>query len=137
MDTACVSSVTSGEGHVVFSCFLICWNRVFECKYQQYITEYFDECNLAKFPTSYFPALNNAQDACSCNLGNVVIGIFYQRQSTARLSAQSARTEWGRKCAGTCGLRLLRVKWSYFQVSAKKLPNNDSSLNPKFPLQYP
>ncbi|CAH0055297.1 unnamed protein product [Clonostachys solani] len=48
-----------------------CWNRVYECEYQEYVYEYLKSCDTAKPPLPYFPAPDNAQDACSCNLGKV------------------------------------------------------------------
>ncbi|VUC22163.1 unnamed protein product [Clonostachys rosea] len=48
-----------------------CWNRVYECEYQKYVYEYLKNCPTAKLPLPYFPAPDNAPDACSCNLGKV------------------------------------------------------------------
>ncbi|CAG9939620.1 unnamed protein product [Clonostachys rosea f. rosea IK726] len=48
-----------------------CWNRVYECEYQKYVYEYLKNCETAKLPLPYFPAPDNAPDACSCNLGKV------------------------------------------------------------------
>ncbi len=55
-----------------FNCYAThCWNRVYECEYQQYITEYLRLCLVAKLPVPYFPAPEGAPDSCSCNLGNI------------------------------------------------------------------
>lgn len=48
-----------------------CWNRVYEYEYQKYVYECLKNCETAKLPLPYFPAPDNAQDACSCNLGKV------------------------------------------------------------------
>lgn len=52
-----------------------CWNRVNECEYQSYITEYLVGCPTAKLPIPYFPTPDNAPDSCSCNLGKVNLAI--------------------------------------------------------------
>ena len=48
-----------------------CWNRVWECDYQEYMASYMLNCPTAKFPVPYFPAEDGVPDACSCNLGKV------------------------------------------------------------------
>lgn len=48
-----------------------CWNRVYQCEYQKYVFEYFKMCTTAKLPVPYFPAPDDAQNACSCNLGKL------------------------------------------------------------------
>lgn len=63
-----------------------CWNRVWECEYQEYIIEYFLNCPIAKLPVPYFPAPNKAADACSCNLGKVFLAIQDAIQETATCS---------------------------------------------------
>jgi len=111
----------------------MCWNQVFECEYQQYITEYFDECNLAKFPVPYFPAPNDAQDACSCNLGNVVIGIVTSvnqqlvcpPNQLIQNEDESVLVPVAYACCASSG--------PISRYPPKNLPNNDSSLNPNFP----
>ncbi|KAH8900101.1 hypothetical protein GQ53DRAFT_208742 [Thozetella sp. PMI_491] len=57
-----------------FNCYAShCWNRVYECEYQEYIVEYLRLCPIAKLPAPYFPAPDKAPDSCSCNLGNVFL----------------------------------------------------------------
>ena len=51
-------------------------NRVWECEYQAYVVEYLDTCPVAKTPIPYFPIPDDAEDACSCNLGEVYEGIY-------------------------------------------------------------
>ncbi|OJJ46275.1 hypothetical protein ASPZODRAFT_41516, partial [Penicilliopsis zonata CBS 506.65] len=46
-----------------------CWNQVYTCEYQKFITEYFDYCDLATVPIPFWPAPNDAPNRCSCNLG--------------------------------------------------------------------
>lgn len=48
-----------------------CWNRAYECEYQQFIMAYLLYCTPAKLPVPYFPAPKDAADACSCNFGQV------------------------------------------------------------------
>lgn len=52
-----------------------CWNRVNECEYQEYVVAYLVNCPIAKTPLPYFPAPDNAPDACSCNVGKVYLAI--------------------------------------------------------------
>lgn len=52
-----------------------CWNRVWECEYQEYMVGYFTDCSTAVQPVPYFPIPDNVQDACSCNVGNVYLAI--------------------------------------------------------------
>lgn len=63
-----------------------CWNRVWECEYQEYILDYFLSCPIAKLPVPYFPAPNKAPDACSCNLGKVFLAIQDAIQETTTCS---------------------------------------------------
>jgi hypothetical protein len=63
-----------------------CWNRVWECEYQEYIIDYFLNCPIAKLPVPYFPAPNKAPDACSCNVGKVFLAIQDAIQETATCS---------------------------------------------------
>ncbi|KAK9444580.1 hypothetical protein VB005_01643 [Metarhizium brunneum] len=48
-----------------------CWNRVWECEYQEYLVSYLMDCPIAKLPVPYFPIPDNAAGACSCNVGKV------------------------------------------------------------------
>ncbi|KAL6857341.1 hypothetical protein J3F83DRAFT_763685 [Trichoderma novae-zelandiae] len=63
-----------------------CWNRVWECEYQEYIIDYFVNCATAKLPVPYFPAPNKVPDACSCNVGKVFLAIQDAIQETATCS---------------------------------------------------
>ncbi|PTB71722.1 hypothetical protein M440DRAFT_1395438 [Trichoderma longibrachiatum ATCC 18648] len=63
-----------------------CWNRVWECEYQEYIIDYFLNCPIAKLPVPYFPAPNKAPDECSCNIGKVFLAIQEAIQETATCS---------------------------------------------------
>ncbi|KAK5991867.1 hypothetical protein PT974_05254 [Cladobotryum mycophilum] len=59
-----------------FNCYAThCWNRVWECEYQEYIISYLTNCPIGKLPVPYFPAPDNAADACSCNLGKVFLAV--------------------------------------------------------------
>ncbi|KAF4947797.1 hypothetical protein FGADI_10130 [Fusarium gaditjirri] len=59
-----------------FNCYAAyCWNRVWECEYQEYMISYFMNCANAKQPVPYFPAPKNAPGACSCNIGQVHLNI--------------------------------------------------------------
>ncbi|KDR77081.1 hypothetical protein GALMADRAFT_225213 [Galerina marginata CBS 339.88] len=85
--TACINKA-NGDQQIILGCGCgqyidnyncyasFCWNRVYECEYQEYMTEYFNQCDIAKFPVPYFPAPNNSPDSCSCNLGNVLVGML-------------------------------------------------------------
>lgn len=48
-----------------------CWNRVWQCEYQTYILAYMLNCPTAKLPVPYFPIPDGAEDACSCNFGQI------------------------------------------------------------------
>ncbi|KAF5682445.1 hypothetical protein FCIRC_4999 [Fusarium circinatum] len=70
-----------------FNCYAaFCWNRVWECEYQEYMVSYFMNCNIAKQPVPYFPAPKNAQGACSCNVGQVYLNIQDAIQQTGTCS---------------------------------------------------
>lgn len=70
-----------------FNCYAaFCWNRVWECEYQEYMVSYFMNCNIAKQPVPYFPAPKNAPGACSCNVGQVYLNIQDVIQQTATCS---------------------------------------------------
>lgn len=70
-----------------FNCYAaFCWNRVWECEYQEYMVSYFMNCNTAKQPVPYFPAPKNAPGACSCNVGQVYLNIQDAIQQTATCS---------------------------------------------------
>ncbi|KAL7948139.1 hypothetical protein V8C42DRAFT_351955 [Trichoderma barbatum] len=70
-----------------YNCYsAFCWNRVWECEYQEYIIDYFTNCPVAKLPVPYFPAPNKAPNACSCNLGKVYLAIQDAIQETATCS---------------------------------------------------
>jgi hypothetical protein len=75
-----------------YNCYsAFCWNRVWECEYQEYIVDYFIGCPIAKLPVPYFPAPNKAPDACSCNLGRVFLSIqdAIQESTTCSNNADS------------------------------------------------
>ncbi|KAG4431011.1 hypothetical protein IFR05_013501 [Cadophora sp. M221] len=60
---------------VELSCFAShCWNKVYQCNYQQHAIKFTGECNPST-PIPYFPAPLNATDDCSCNLGKVYLAI--------------------------------------------------------------
>ncbi|KAF5579272.1 uncharacterized protein FSUBG_13647 [Fusarium subglutinans] len=70
-----------------FNCYAaFCWNRVWECEYQEYVVSYFMNCDTAKKPVPYFPAPKNAQGACSCNVGQVYLNIQDAIQQTGTCS---------------------------------------------------
>ncbi|UKZ74503.1 hypothetical protein TrVFT333_002173 [Trichoderma virens FT-333] len=70
-----------------YNCYsAFCWNRVWECEYQNYIVEYFLNCPIAKLPVPYFPTPNNVPNACSCNLGKVFFGYQDAIQETLTCS---------------------------------------------------
>nr|RBQ94008.1 hypothetical protein FVER53263_09992 [Fusarium verticillioides] len=70
-----------------FNCYAaFCWNRVWECEYQEYMVSYFMNCATAKQPVPYFPAPKNAPGACSCNVGQVYLNIQDAIQQTATCS---------------------------------------------------
>ncbi|KAL5604986.1 hypothetical protein FOVSG1_005133 [Fusarium oxysporum f. sp. vasinfectum] len=70
-----------------FNCYAAsCWNRVWECEYQEYMVSYFMNCATAKQPVPYFPAPKNAPGACSCNVGQVYLNIQDAIQQTAMCS---------------------------------------------------
>lgn len=68
-----------------------CWNRVWECEYQEYIIAYMQNCLTAKLPVPYFPAPKDAPDACSCNLGkvNIAVNDAIQQAGTCSNNANS------------------------------------------------
>lgn len=61
------------EGYILnYNCYAThCWNRVWECEYQEYIVAYLMYCPTAKLPVPYFPIPDNAADSCSCNVGKI------------------------------------------------------------------
>ncbi|KAH7240697.1 uncharacterized protein BKA55DRAFT_518287 [Fusarium redolens] len=70
-----------------YNCYAaFCWNRVWECEYQEYMVSYFMNCPTAKLPVPYFPAPKNAPDSCSCNVGQVFLNIQDAIQQTATCS---------------------------------------------------
>lgn len=70
-----------------YNCYAeFCWNRVWECEYQEYIISYMNNCATAKLPVPYFPAPDDATDACSCNLGKVHMAVVDAIQETATCS---------------------------------------------------
>ncbi|KAH7303248.1 hypothetical protein B0I35DRAFT_485371 [Stachybotrys elegans] len=70
-----------------YNCYsAFCWNRVWECEYQDYIIGHFQNCPTAKLPVPYFPAPHNAPDACSCNIGKVYLATQNAIQETAQYS---------------------------------------------------
>ncbi|KAF5567476.1 hypothetical protein FNAPI_645 [Fusarium napiforme] len=67
-----------------FNCYAaFCWNRVWECEYQEYMVSYFMNCATAKQPVPYFPAPKDAQGTCSCNVEQVFLNIQDAIQQTA------------------------------------------------------
>ncbi|KAJ4115402.1 hypothetical protein NW768_011254 [Fusarium equiseti] len=53
-----------------------CWNKVYSCEYQNTVLELGGVCIDEKFENiPFFPAPDNAPDACSCNLGKVVTSL--------------------------------------------------------------
>ncbi|KAK0391550.1 hypothetical protein NLU13_1050 [Sarocladium strictum] len=75
-----------------YNCFAShCWNRVWECEYQDYMVGYFQNCLTAKTPVPYFPAPDNVPDACSCNLGRVYAALHdaIQESTTCSNNANS------------------------------------------------
>lgn len=70
-----------------YNCYAaFCWNRVWECEYQEYIISYLDNCPIGKLPVPYFPAPDDAPDACSCNLGKVHLAVNNAILQTATCS---------------------------------------------------
>ncbi|KIW20416.1 hypothetical protein PV08_00991 [Exophiala spinifera] len=70
-----------------YNCYAaFCWNRVWECEYQEYVISYMENCATAKLPVPYFPAPDGAADACSCNLGKVHMAVVDAIQETATCS---------------------------------------------------
>ncbi|KAL6362197.1 hypothetical protein LRP88_04274 [Fusarium phalaenopsidis] len=49
-----------------YNCYAaFCWNKVWECDYQEYIVSYLQNCPIAKLPVPYFPAPKQAPSSCS------------------------------------------------------------------------
>lgn len=70
-----------------YNCYsAFCWNRVWQCEYQNYVTDYMLNCPIAKLPVPYFPIPNDAPNACSCNLGKVFLAYNAAIQETATCS---------------------------------------------------
>ncbi|CAK7237843.1 4-aminobutyrate transaminase [Sporothrix bragantina] len=79
-----------------YNCYAaFCWNRVWECEYQEYIVSYLANCPTGKLPVPYFPAPDNAPDACSCNLGKVYQAVtdVITETTTCTNNADSADAE--------------------------------------------
>ncbi|KAF3765587.1 hypothetical protein M406DRAFT_257346 [Cryphonectria parasitica EP155] len=62
----------------MMNCYMAsCWNKVYECEYQEYAIQYISECALdirtAGIP--FFPFPSGAPDSCSCNLGTLYMAI--------------------------------------------------------------
>ncbi|KAK0113668.1 hypothetical protein ONS95_013916 [Cadophora gregata] len=57
------------------NCFAtFCWNKAYQCEYQQYAINYAGQCDPLS-PIPFFPAPSNVTSGCSCNLGNVYLAI--------------------------------------------------------------
>ncbi|CAN8104468.1 unnamed protein product [Discula destructiva] len=55
-----------------------CWNRVYECEYQEYAIQYISECPRGLLhPTEIplFPPPDSAPGSCSCNLGKLHLAV--------------------------------------------------------------
>lgn len=63
-----------------------CWNKVYECNYQIFVTGFLANCPVAKAPIPYFPIPAGAQDACSCNLGKIFLETSLAIQESATCS---------------------------------------------------
>ncbi|KAH8805028.1 hypothetical protein F5884DRAFT_884977 [Xylogone sp. PMI_703] len=50
-----------------------CWNKVYECTYQEYVVDYLSNCVTGRLPVPYFPIPDNTPDSCSCNVGQVYL----------------------------------------------------------------
>ncbi|KAI8716054.1 hypothetical protein NCS52_00898000 [Fusarium sp. LHS14.1] len=79
-----------------YNCYAaFCWNKVWECDYQEYIVSYLQNCPIAKLPVPYFPALKQAPSSCSCNLGKVYLAIHDAIQQTETCSDTSDSADAG------------------------------------------
>lgn len=63
-----------------------CWNRVWECAYQDYVIGYLQNCLSAVPPVPYFPLSGTPPDACSCNIGQVFLNSQSVINQTAKCS---------------------------------------------------
>ncbi|PNY18341.1 Uncharacterized protein TCAP_07545 [Tolypocladium capitatum] len=70
-----------------------CWNRVNECEYQEYVVDYLRYCPMVKIPLPYFPAPDDAPDACSCNLGKVFLAINSTIEQAGKCSRDVGGTD--------------------------------------------
>ncbi|KAJ4205912.1 hypothetical protein NW759_014389 [Fusarium solani] len=79
-----------------YNCYAaFCWNKVWECDYQEYIVSYLQNCPIAKLPVPYFPAPKQAPSSCSCNLGKVYLAIHDAIQQTETCSDNSDSADAG------------------------------------------
>ncbi|RSL55514.1 hypothetical protein CEP53_007070 [Fusarium sp. AF-6] len=79
-----------------YNCYAaFCWNKVWQCDYQEYIVSYLQNCPIAKLPIPYFPAPNRAPNSCSCNLGKVYLAVLDAIQQTETCSGNSDTSDPG------------------------------------------
>ncbi|KAF5977253.1 putative membrane protein [Fusarium bulbicola] len=110
-----------------FNCYAaFCWNRFWECEYQEYMVSYFMNCNIAKQPVPYFPAPKNAQGACSCNVGQVYLNIQDAIQQTGTCSNSANSGDAGsnlQKIEGCNCCEISRALSSIVEICPKTDPN--------------
>ncbi|KAH7186266.1 uncharacterized protein B0J16DRAFT_363226 [Fusarium flagelliforme] len=73
----CISACDCAFNTWVIGCALThCWNKVYSCEYQNTVLELGGNCVNEKFEgIPFFPAPDDAPDACSCNLGKVATSL--------------------------------------------------------------
>ncbi|RKL45776.1 hypothetical protein BFJ72_g3321 [Fusarium proliferatum] len=111
-----------------FNCYAaFCWNRVWECEYQEYMVSYFMNCNTAKQPVPYFPAPKNAPGACSCNVGQVYLNIQDAIQQTATCSNGADSGDAGNNLQQIEGCNCCEISGALSSI-VEICPNTDPDL---------
>lgn len=80
-----------------------CWNRVWECEYQEYILTFLLNCPTAKLPIPYFPIPDDAIDACSCDMGKIYEAITDSISQGATCMKNVNDMDGGFERLGACG----------------------------------
>lgn len=128
-----------------FNCYAAsCWNRVWECEYQEYMVSYFMNCPTAKLPVPYFPAPKNAPDSCSCNVGQVFLNVQDAIQQTGTCSNNADSSDAGsnlQQIEGCGCCELSGVLSSIVEICPKTDPNlvgleQISTLESQLNIQY-
>ncbi|KAF4341219.1 hypothetical protein FBEOM_4877 [Fusarium beomiforme] len=111
-----------------FNCYAaFCWNKVWECDYQDYVIGYFQNCPTAKLPVPYFPIPKNAADSCSCNIGQVYLNIQDAIQQTGTCSNNANSGDAGSNLQQIEGCNCCELSGALSSI-VEICPNTDPNL---------